>query len=70
MCMCVYVYVCVVVLALLIGGTFYNLGTEQNSVQNRLGAMYFILVTQMFGCALSSVLTCTRLHVCLSRTTD
>jgi hypothetical protein len=46
------------VLGLLVGGAFFNLGTDQLAVQNRLGAVYFILICVIFANTLAVVLTC------------
>ena len=45
------------VLGLLIGVSFFHLGYSQSSVQNRLGALYFIILTLVFASTFSVVLT-------------
>jgi len=44
-------------LAMLVGLSFLGIDNDQSSVQNRLGAIYFLLVTQMFSNAFGVVLT-------------
>ena len=46
------------VLGLLIGGAFFNLGRDQLAVQNRLGAVYFVIICVIFANTLAVVLTC------------
>jgi len=46
-----------VVLAILIGSTFFRLDNDQDGIQNRLGAIYFMIITQIFGNAMNVVLT-------------
>ena len=45
------------VLGLLIGVSFFHLGYSQTSVQNRLGAIYFLILTLIFASTFSVVLT-------------
>ena len=46
-----------VALGLLVGLSFYNLSHSQTSVQNRLGAVYFIILSIIFANTFSVVLT-------------
>lgn len=46
-----------VILSILIGATFFKIDNDQDGIQNRLGAIYFIIITQMFGNAMNVVLT-------------
>jgi len=46
-----------IVLALLIGMTFFRLENDQDGIQNRLGAIYFMIITQIFGNAMNVVLS-------------
>ena len=48
-----------VVLGLLVGAAFYQLGYAQSSVQNRLGAVYFICLCLIFANTFAVVLTFT-----------
>lgn len=53
--------VLVVLMGVLTGLTFLGLSNDQLSIQNRFGALYFILISVMFGNSLSVVLTCSLL---------
>lgn len=48
----------VVLLAVLICLSYAPLDTDQTSILNRLGIIYFMLMGQVFGSSLSVVLTC------------
>lgn len=46
----------IIVLALLVGCTFFDLQSNQSSITNRLGLVYFVVICQVFAGALNVVL--------------
>lgn len=53
----------IVVIGILIGTAFYDLGHDQSSVQNRLGCLLFILIAHIYAHALGRLMKKMNTHI-------